>query len=196
MKQRNVCLLITIIVLMATHIYSQEVKGKFINTENGLIDYLEIIDDLICRLNYCGINISATYKLEKNHIILTDQKGSLIFTIKDSETLVGEGYTSGIYKKEINNNYQNELKGNWIGQLKHKKVKIVFNENLNYRIEYFEDNTKESGKYFCNDNIVELESGNDYYFLVNDKILFLDTVYDFDNENVDVSTIDGVFIQE
>ena len=183
-------------VLLATHMYSQEINGKFYNTETGLITSLEIIDSSICRLNVNGINISATYKLENNHIILTDQNGSLIFSIKDSETLVGEGYSSGIYKKEMTSNYQNKLKGNWIGQLKHEKVKIAFNENLSYRIEYFEDNTKESGKYFCYDNIVELESGQDYYFLVNDKILFLDTVYDFDNENVDVGTIDGVFIQE
>lgn len=94
---------------------STDIKGKFYKTKendrghslnilgSGLVSELEF-KDKYCHFNYFGNPMSAEYEIANNSIYVKvgGELGTLTFEIIDSETLEGEGWASGTFKKQKN----------------------------------------------------------------------------------------------
>jgi hypothetical protein len=58
--------------------------------------------DKFCRFEYAGTPMSAEYKVDKNYVYIEvgGELGTLAMEIIDDETLEGEGWISGTFKKQ------------------------------------------------------------------------------------------------
>lgn len=55
---------------------------------------LQIIDAIF------GFPFSTSYELDEDIVKVRTDRGDLLFEIKDSQTLVGEGFANGTFRKE------------------------------------------------------------------------------------------------
>lgn len=80
----------------------KELIGTYVNTTGGLYSTLEIKGESSCVINdgIFGFPFATGYERDGNILRVRTDKSDLMFTIKDSETLIGEGFAEGIYKKK------------------------------------------------------------------------------------------------
>ena len=48
---------------------------------------------------FFGMSFTSSYELDENYVRISTDKSDLLFEIKDSQTLVGEGFSKGTFKK-------------------------------------------------------------------------------------------------
>lgn len=99
--------LATIIVLgfgytfYLTFIVEKSVAGKYLGTQDAEYQYLEFKPNktvIIHDVNTDSL-ISTSYDIEGDMIKFKQQENTIMLLIRDNNTLVGEGYTRGIFKK-------------------------------------------------------------------------------------------------
>jgi len=77
-------------------------RGNALNVfEKGLVDKMNF-GETICRFDYFGTTMSGEYTIEDNHVYIAvgGELGTLSMEIIDDETLEGEGWISGTFKKQ------------------------------------------------------------------------------------------------
>ncbi len=114
MKQLLKANLITIIVLSLFSCSPKpKIEGSFIKVKEnergtnwnvfnkGLVKELDF-GEKICRFSYFGITMSGEYTIDNNYIYVNvgGELGTLSMEIIDNQTLEGEGWASGTFKKK------------------------------------------------------------------------------------------------
>ena len=76
--------------------------GLYVNTKSGLYNKIEFKGETSCVVTdgIFGIPFATSYERDGSIIRIRTDKSDLMLTIKDSETLIGEGFAEGIYKKK------------------------------------------------------------------------------------------------
>lgn len=77
-------------------------RGAALNVFNkGLVDKMSF-GEKICRFSYFGITMSGEYTIDKNYVYINvgGELGTLSMEIIDEQTLEGEGWASGTFKKK------------------------------------------------------------------------------------------------
>ena len=80
----------------------KNILGVYVNTQVGLYSKVEIKGETTCIVTDGIFNMPFASSYEKDGSLIrvkTDQS-DMLFTIKDSETLIGEGFAEGVYIKQ------------------------------------------------------------------------------------------------
>lgn len=76
--------------------------GVYMNTKGGLYNKIEFKGETSCVVTdgIFGMPFATSYERDGNIIRIRTDKSDLMLTIKDAETLIGEGFAEGTYKKK------------------------------------------------------------------------------------------------
>lgn len=77
-------------------------RGSVMNVfQKGLVDKVNF-GEKICRFDYFGTTMSGEYTIDGNYVYIAvgGELGTLAMEIVDNQTLEGEGWISGTFKKE------------------------------------------------------------------------------------------------
>jgi len=76
--------------------------GLYVNTKGGLYNKIEFKGETSCVVTdgIFGMPFATSYERDGSIIRIRTDKSDLMLTIKDSETLIGEGFAEGTYKKK------------------------------------------------------------------------------------------------
>ena len=98
---RKFLTLFVIPIILLTSCTNSNLEGKYINTKGGLYSTIEFKGKTSCVVTdgIIGMPFATSYAKDGNIIRIKTDKSDLMFTIKDSETLIGEGFAKGVYKK-------------------------------------------------------------------------------------------------
>lgn len=80
----------------------KDFMGMYVNTKGGWYNSIEIKGESSCVIvdGFLGFPFATGYERDGNILRVRTDKSDLMFTIKDSEILIGEGFAEGIYKKK------------------------------------------------------------------------------------------------
>ena len=79
---------------------NQALEGEYKNQGNGIYSAVEFKGKSTAVVKSMGMTFPTSYEKDGQVIRLKTDKSDLLFTIKDSKTLVGEGFAEGVYKKD------------------------------------------------------------------------------------------------
>lgn len=91
--------------LYTTLIKKQSVNGLYVNTKGGIYQSFNFKGEntVSVRDGIIGLNFAAGYIIDGDVIRVTSNSGDVILNYKDENTLIGEGYSAGTYKKANQN---------------------------------------------------------------------------------------------
>lgn len=80
----------------------QKFLGIYVNTKDGIYKKFDFKGESTCTIidGFFGFPFSTSYERDGNLIRIKTDKSDLLLTIKDSETLIGEGWAEGTYIKQ------------------------------------------------------------------------------------------------
>ena len=80
----------------------KDFMGMYVNTKGGFYNSIEIKGESSCIIvdGFLGFPFATSFERDGNILRVRTDKSDLMFTIQDSETLIGEGFAEGIYKKK------------------------------------------------------------------------------------------------
>ena len=79
---------------------NQALEGEYKNQGNGIYSAVEFKGKSTAVVKSMGMTFPTSYERDGKLIRLKIDKNDLLFTAKDSKTLVGEGFAEGVYKKD------------------------------------------------------------------------------------------------
>lgn len=79
---------------------NQSLEGEYKNQGNGIYSAVEFKGKSTAVVKSMGMTFPTSYERDGKLIRLKTDKNDLLFTAKDSKTLVGEGFAEGVYKKD------------------------------------------------------------------------------------------------
>ncbi len=79
---------------------NQALEGEYKNQGNGIYSAVEFKGKSTAVVKSMGMTFPTSYERDGKLIRLKTDKNDLLFTAKDSKTLVGEGFAEGVYKKD------------------------------------------------------------------------------------------------
>jgi uncharacterized lipoprotein YehR (DUF1307 family) len=79
---------------------NQALEGEYKNQGNGIYSAVEFKGKSTAVVKGMGMTFPTSYEKDGQAIRLKTDKSDLLFTVKDSKTLVGEGFAEGVYKKD------------------------------------------------------------------------------------------------
>ena len=79
---------------------NQALEGEYKNQGNGIYSALEFKGKATVVIKSMGKSFPSGYVQDGNLIRVKTDKTDLLFTVKDSKTLAGDGFAEGVYKKE------------------------------------------------------------------------------------------------
>ena len=79
---------------------NQGLEGEYKIQGNGIYSSIDFKGKTTVVIKGMGMAFPSTYVQDGNLIRVKTDKTDLLFTIKDGNTLVGEGFAEGLYKKE------------------------------------------------------------------------------------------------
>ncbi len=79
---------------------NQALEGEYKIQGNGIYSALEFKGKTTVVIKSMGMSFPSSYVQDGNLIRVKTDKTDLLFTIKDGKTLVGDGLSEGVYKKE------------------------------------------------------------------------------------------------
>lgn len=79
---------------------NQTLEGEYKNQGNGIYSAVEFKGKSTAVVKGMGMTFPTSYERDGQLIRLKTDKSDLLFTVKDSKTLVGEGFAEGVYKKD------------------------------------------------------------------------------------------------
>lgn len=79
---------------------NQALEGEYKNQGNGIYSAVEFKGKSTAVVKSMGMTFSTSYDRDGKLVRLKTDKSDLLFTVKDSKTLVGEGFADGVYKKD------------------------------------------------------------------------------------------------
>jgi len=109
---KRILFIVTAVLLISCNT-GTDIKGTFVKVKEndrgsaynvfnkGLVDKV-VFGETMCRFNYFGNAMSGKYTVEDNYIYINvgGELGTLSMEIIDNETLEGEGWISGTFKKQ------------------------------------------------------------------------------------------------
>lgn len=84
-----------------TLIMKPSIKGLYVNTKGGIYRSFDFKGESTVSVKdgFIGLDFAVGYIIDGNIIRITSNSGDLLLNIKDENTLIGEGFSTGIYKK-------------------------------------------------------------------------------------------------
>ena len=79
---------------------NQALEGEYKNQGNGIYSAVEFKGKSTAVVKSMGMTFPTSYDRDGKLIRLKTDKSDLLFIVKDSKTLVGEGFADGVYKKD------------------------------------------------------------------------------------------------
>ncbi|MEQ7800535.1 SH3 domain-containing protein [Pedobacter sp. ASV1-7] len=83
-------------------IMKPSISGIYVNTKGGIYRSFDFKggSTVLVKDGIIGLDFAVGYIVDGNIIRITSNTGDLLLNIKDENTLIGEGFSTGIYKKE------------------------------------------------------------------------------------------------
>jgi len=99
--KKIVFLCLTSILLLSSCI-DEQLSGVYENTERGLYQTFEFKGKNTCTITdgFVGFPFSSSYERDGDIIRIRTDKSDLLLTVKNSQTLLGEGWAKGTYVKK------------------------------------------------------------------------------------------------
>ncbi len=93
--------IISIFILVILFSCSNNLEGNYINQDNGLYQSIDFKGktSVVVTDGIIGQPFATSYEMDGKIIRIKTDKSDLMFTIKDSKTIVGEGFAEGTYVK-------------------------------------------------------------------------------------------------
>ena len=79
---------------------NQALEGEYKNQGSGIYSTIEFKGKSTVVIKSLGMSFPTSYERDGDLIRVKSDVSNLLFTIKDSKTLVGEGFAEGVYKKD------------------------------------------------------------------------------------------------
>lgn len=79
---------------------NQALDGEYKNQGSGVYSAVDFKGKSTVVIKSLGMSFPTSYERDGDLIRVKSDVSNLLFTVKDSKTLVGEGFAEGVYKKD------------------------------------------------------------------------------------------------